>query len=76
MSGEHEIEGLLATTMAQLRQIVDVNTIVGEVIESNGVSVIPVSRLSCGFAAGLRRGRCCCPACFRRGGCPFCRFCE
>ena len=52
MSGEHEIEGLLATTMAQLRQIVDVNTIVGEVIESNGVSVIPVSRLSCGFAAG------------------------
>ncbi|MDO4581181.1 MAG: spore germination protein GerW family protein [Bacillota bacterium] len=33
--------------------MVDVNTIVGDIIESdNGVAVVPISRVSCGFVAG------------------------
>ena len=53
MSGEHEIESLMSTTMSNLRDMVDVNTIVGDIIESSsGVAVIPVSKVSCGFVAG------------------------
>lgn len=53
MSGENEIQGLMQTAMSSLKEIVDVNTIIGEMIESkNGISVVPVSRVSCGFVAG------------------------
>jgi len=53
MSSETEIQGLMQTAMSSLKQIVDVNTIVGEKIDGgNGVSVVPVSRVSCGFVAG------------------------
>ncbi len=53
MSGEHEIEKLMETAMDSIRSMLDVNTIVGDIIESaDGVSVIPVSRVSCGFIAG------------------------
>ena len=53
MSGEHAIEALMDTAMKSLRELVDVNTIIGDIIESSdGVAVIPVSRVSCGFLAG------------------------
>ena len=53
MSEEHAIESLMSTTMRNLRDMVDVNTIVGDIIESSsGVAVIPVSKVSCGFVAG------------------------
>ena len=53
MAGEHEIEALMDTAMKSLRELVDVNTIIGDIIESNdGVTVIPVSRVCCGFLAG------------------------
>ncbi|MCR4963412.1 MAG: GerW family sporulation protein [Firmicutes bacterium] len=53
MSGEHEIEKLMETAMESIRSMLDVNTIVGDIIESaSGVSVIPVSKVSCGFIAG------------------------
>lgn len=53
MAGEHEIEGLMGTAMKSLRELIDVNTIIGDIIEStDGVTVIPVSKVSCGFLAG------------------------
>ena len=53
MNSEHEIESLMSTTMHSLRDMLDVNTIVGDIIESSsGVAVIPVSKVSCGFVAG------------------------
>ncbi len=53
MAGEHEIQGLMETAMKSLREMVDVNTIVGDVIESSeGVAVVPVSRVAWGFIAG------------------------
>jgi len=53
MSDEHEIRGLMETAMSNLREMVDVSTIIGDVIESEcGVSVVPVSRVTCGFVAG------------------------
>lgn len=51
--GEHPIEALMKTAMESIQQIVDVNTIVGDPVETHdGSVIIPVSRVACGFAAG------------------------
>ncbi|MGQ9511962.1 GerW family sporulation protein [Thermodesulfitimonas sp.] len=50
---EHPIEGLMKTAMENIRSIVDVNTVVGDPVETpDGTIIIPVSRVTCGFAAG------------------------
>ena len=50
---EHPIEGLMITAMNSIQDMVDVNTIIGEPIEtSNNVVVIPISKVTFGFAAG------------------------
>lgn len=49
----HPIENLMGTTMENLRQMIDVNTVVGEAIETkDGTYIIPISRVSFGFASG------------------------
>ena len=50
---EHPIEGLMKTAMNSIQDMVDVNTIIGEPIEtSNGMVIIPISKVCFGFAAG------------------------
>ena len=50
---EHPIEGLMLTAMNSIRDMVDVNTIIGEPIETiNDVMIIPISKVGFGFAAG------------------------
>lgn len=50
---EHPIENLMMTTMTSIENMVDVNTIIGEPIESkNGITIIPISKVCFGFAAG------------------------
>ncbi len=50
---EHPIGNLMDTTMAKIKEMVDVNTIVGDPITSpDGTLIIPVSKVSYGFAAG------------------------
>ncbi len=50
---EHPIEGLMTTAMNSIQDMIDVNTIIGEPIEtSNNVVIIPISKVSFGFAAG------------------------
>lgn len=50
---EHPIEGLMETAMNSIKDMIDVNTIIGEPIEtSNGMVIIPISKVSLGFAAG------------------------
>ncbi|MDL2206411.1 GerW family sporulation protein [Eubacteriales bacterium OttesenSCG-928-N13] len=50
---KHPIESLMTTTMESIRDMVDVNTVIGEpVVSSDGSTVIPVSRVSFGFVAG------------------------
>ena len=45
--------GILSTTIEKVRQLVDVSTIVGEPIAlSNEITVIPVSKVTYGFASG------------------------
>ena len=50
---EHPIEGLMLTAMNSIRDMVDVNTIIGEPIEtSNNIIIIPISKVGFGFASG------------------------
>lgn len=49
----HPIEGLMNTAMNSIKDMVDVNTIIGEPIEtSNNIVIIPISKVVFGFAAG------------------------
>jgi sporulation protein YtfJ len=49
----HPIENLMKTTMEGIRDMVDVNTIVGDAVESkDGSLIIPISKVSFGFASG------------------------
>lgn len=49
----HPIQGLMDTTMEKIRQMVDVNTIVGTPITTpDGTTIVPVSKVSYGFASG------------------------
>lgn len=50
---EHPIEGLMVTAMNSIQDMVDVNTIIGEPIHAdNNIVIIPISKVSFGFAAG------------------------
>jgi len=47
------ISALMETTMGKIREMVDVNTVVGAPITTpDGITVIPVSRISYAFATG------------------------
>ena len=49
----HPIEELMKTAMESIKEMVDVNTIVGDAVQTvDGTVIIPVSRVSFGFAAG------------------------
>ena len=49
----HPIEGLMLTAMNSIENMSDVNTIIGEPIEtSNNIVIIPITKVCFGFAAG------------------------
>lgn len=50
---DHPLNSLMQTTMQKIKEMVDVNTIVGDPITSpDGTIIIPVSKVSYGFASG------------------------
>ena len=50
---KHPIGDLMETTMQKIREMVDVNTIVGQPIQTaDGITLLPVSKVSFGFASG------------------------
>jgi sporulation protein YtfJ len=50
---EHPINGLMQTAMENIKDMVDVNTIVGEPVQTpDGTVIMPISRVGFGFAAG------------------------
>lgn len=53
MEQKNQINEVLGLTMQKLKDMVDVNTVVGTPITTpDGVTVIPVSKISVGFASG------------------------
>ncbi len=50
---EHPIQGMMDTSMQKIKEMVDVNTIIGEPIHCpDGTMIIPVSKVTYGFASG------------------------
>ncbi len=50
---DHAINGLLDTSLNNLKSLVDVNSIIGEAITSpDGTTIIPISKVTFGFASG------------------------
>lgn len=50
---DHPIESLMLTAMNSIKDMIDVNTIIGEPIKAtNNIVVIPISKVSFGFASG------------------------
>lgn len=48
----HPIEGLMITAMNSIQNMVDVNTIIGTPIKTGTSTIIPISKVGFGFAAG------------------------
>ncbi len=50
---QHPIESLMSTSMESIREMVDVNTVVGDAVATqDGSTVIPISKVSFGFVSG------------------------
>ncbi len=50
---EKSANGILATTIEKVRELVDVSTIIGEPINlPDGLTIIPISKVTYGFASG------------------------
>lgn len=50
---DHPIGQLMQNTLENIKDMVDVNTVIGEPIEAgNGSTIIPISKVSFGFVAG------------------------
>ncbi len=50
---DHPIQSLMSTTLENLQTMVDVNTILGDPVETpDGSMILPISRVGFGFAAG------------------------
>ena len=53
MSESTKIEGLVKTAMEKIHEMVDCETVVGKpIITADGTTIIPVSKVSFGFASG------------------------
>ena len=53
MSEHHPISDLMTETMSKIKEMVDVNTIIGSpIVAADGTTVIPVSKVSFSFGAG------------------------
>ncbi|NLB80842.1 MAG: sporulation protein YtfJ [Clostridiaceae bacterium] len=47
------LESLFASTLHGIREMIDVNTVIGDPIETNeGVTIIPITKVSLGFGMG------------------------
>ncbi len=50
---KEDLTKLMETTMTKIREMVDSNEIIGEpIVTPDGITVIPISRLSFGFGSG------------------------
>ena len=53
MNENTKLEGLVKTAMEKVHEMVDCETIVGKpIVTANGTTIIPISKVSFGFASG------------------------
>jgi len=50
---EHNLQGIMSATMSNIKEMIDVNSIVGDAITTpDGGTIIPISKVGFGFASG------------------------
>ncbi len=50
---DNKVNNLMGVTMEKIKEMVDVNTVIGDpIVTPDGSTVIPISRVSYGFASG------------------------
>lgn len=53
MTNVHPVESLMKSTMENLKEMIDVNTVIGDAVETkDGSYIIPISKVTFGFASG------------------------
>ena len=53
MANENKLEEIIRTSLDSIRSMIDANTVIGTPIATdNGVTVIPISKVSVGYASG------------------------
>jgi sporulation protein YtfJ len=53
MDINHPIEGLMKSTMESIRDMIDVNTVIGDPFETkDGTTILPISKATFGFGSG------------------------
>lgn len=49
----HPVSDLMSDSVAKIREMVDANTVIGDpIVTPQGMMLIPVSKISCGYAGG------------------------
>ena len=53
MSNENKLQDIIQTSLQNIRTLIDANTIIGNpIITNSGTTIIPVSKVSMGYATG------------------------
>ena len=52
MSSENKLQGVVEQTLNEITNIIGADTVIGQPIEANGTSIIPISKVAMGFATG------------------------
>ena len=53
MANENKLQEIIAASLENIRSMVDANTVIGDPINTpQGTTIIPVSKISLGFASG------------------------
>ncbi len=53
MTNQHPVESLMKSTMENLKEMIDVNTVIGDAVETkDGSYIIPISKVTFGFVSG------------------------
>ena len=53
MTNVHPVENLMKSTMENLKEMIDVNTVIGDAVETkDGSYIIPISKVTFGFVSG------------------------
>ena len=53
MASENKLQEVVQSTLAQIRNMIDANTVIGTPVEtSSGTTIIPISKVAVGYATG------------------------
>ena len=52
MANENKMQDVIATSLQNIKNLIDTNTVIGTPIVANGTTIIPISKVSMAYATG------------------------